>query len=100
MLKNKYQRMSKEERKNLREEYYQTKYGRQNKSRFLRVIIISVFCLFYSIYMGIENYLDKKAIMMFIYCIGLFITGMVMLIACIRIRNQALNNYALKKKEK
>ena len=99
MLKNKYQRMTKEEKKKIRTEYYNTPTGKQNKNRFIRVIIISIFCLIYSIYMGIENYMDSKITVLYVYYSGVLITGIILLISCIRIRGRILNDYALKKKK-
>ncbi len=97
MLKNKYQRMTKEEKRNLKQEFYATSEGKATKFRFLRVLIIGILCIVYAVIMSIDTYLHGDSFMFYIYSSFTALAGIIFIFSIIIINGKALNRYALKK---
>ena len=51
-MKNRYQRMNKEEKKKCREKFYQTDKGRELKKRFTRLTILGIIGICFAVFLG------------------------------------------------
>ena len=97
-MKNKYQRMSKEEKKDLKEKYLNTKEGKSKINRLNRLFIIGIIGIRFSIILIVSAVLNKQSILDYI-CGGiLFVFSIVYLIGSINIKQKELNKFALKQK--
>ena len=67
MKKYKYQRLSKEERKEAKLEFYQTEQGIELKSRFKRILIYSIALILFGIYLIVEAFIKKDSIAQYVY---------------------------------
>lgn len=98
-MKNKYQRMSKEEKKECRQKYYQTKKGHEMRIRLIRLNVIGITGIIFAIFLVISGYIAEEinwatwvmAITLFVFSI-IFITG-----SCL-IKGKVLNQFAIKGK--
>ncbi len=97
MLKNKYQRMSRIDRKKLRKEFFQTDEGKNARVRSIRVLSIAILCILYAAYLVIDTYIHKESAMFYVYAGFTFIAGVIFLIAILRINQKNYNRFALKK---
>ncbi len=97
MLKNKYQRLNKEDRKKAREDFYKTNFGKSKKAIFTRLLIISFLLICYSLYLFISG-LINKSIWSYVAAGILFICSLVFLIGRHKILVRDVNNYLIKKK--
>lgn len=88
--------LSKDERKKLKEEFYQTDIGKDLKLRLTRLLIIGILGILFSIYMFISN----TSIFDIITGIILLIASLVFIIASFRLRITKLNDYLVKNKKK
>ena len=97
MLKTKYERMKKEEKQKLIQEYKKTGKGKEMMNRLLRLNIIGGLLIVYAIYTSVSNFSNLKwtdyCISIPIFCIGCFF-----IIMSYRLRKKVLNNFAIKKK--
>jgi len=96
-MKNKYQRMSKEEKKDCKQKYYQTSKGKEMKLRFTRLNIIGTIGIVFAIGMVLTGYISNEinwatwgmaivlTIFSCIYIIGSFV-----------LKRKCLNNFAVK----
>lgn len=100
MEKNKYQRMNKEEKKKVADNYYNTKKGKELHIRLKRIFLVSIFCFSYSIYLLIDAYNNNGNIWAYSYAILILISGLVFLIYYYKIKNKVLNKQALKSQRK
>ncbi len=97
MMKTKYERMSKEEKKSLVKKYKSTPNGKVMMNRLLRVNAIGVVGIFYSIFLLVSEYQNltfKKSLVM----IPLFLISIFFLFMSYRLRKKVLNQFAIKKK--
>ena len=67
MKKYKYQRLSKEEKKEAKLEFYQTEQGIELKSRFRRILIYSIALILFGIYLIVEAFIKKDSIAQYVY---------------------------------
>lgn len=96
-MKNKYQRMSKEEKKSCREQYYQTAKGKEMKIRFLRLNVTGMLGILFSAFLVVHGYISNEinwatwtmAIILFVFSI-VFIVGAAVL------KGKCFNNFAVK----
>lgn len=93
-LKTKYQRMSKDEKKQLVSEYKNTEKGKYLLTKLRNVVIIGIISYAYAIYL----ILDAKNIWNYISAGGLLIAGAVFIVSSIRLRIKYLTMYAVRKK--
>ena len=95
--KNKYQRMTKEQKKQCKEFYYNTPKGKSMCSRLNRLIIIGSIGLLFSIFLIISGYITKE-ISWATYALAaiLSIFSLIYIISSIVLRGKCLNNYAIK----
>ena len=98
MLKTKYQRLNKEEKKEATLKYYQTKAGQENKLRFFRLLMLGILLIIYSFGLLIYNYMEKNnSLWDYIWCAIIFIFGLVFIIGRYKIKIKKVNDYLTKK---
>ena len=93
MLKNKYQRMSNEQKKATKIAYFSTDNGKINKSRLFRVLIIGFFCIIYSVYF------NSKSLLLYLYSIFVFVAGVIFIIGYLWIKGKLLNKFAINQED-
>ncbi len=97
-MKNKYQRMNKEEKQKCKEKYYKTEKGKEMKVRFIRLNIIGIVGIFFSIFLIINGYIENSInIWTWIWASILFICSMIFIIGSSILKGKVLNNFAVKK---
>ena len=99
MLKNKFQRLEKKEKKKAIENYYKTDVGKANKSRFLRLLIIGIACFLYSTYLIVDAIVNDGNIWYYIMAGFVIAFGLVFLIGRHKIMVKSVNNYLIKNKK-
>ena len=99
MLKNKFQRLDKSEKKKAIENYYKTEVGKSNKSRFLRLLIVGITCFIYSAYLIIDAILNDGNIWYYIMAGFAIVFGLVFLIGRHKVIVKSVNNYLIKNKK-
>ena len=100
MEKNKYQRLTKDERKKEREAFFKTEYGIDLKKRLNRLIIYSVLLVAFGIYLIIDNILDENTLSVYIYAGFLFLFAILFLVGRHYVIAKSTNNYIVKNKWK
>ena len=96
-MKNKYQRMDKIEKKEIQNKYFATEAGKAMKSRLIRLIIIGIMSIAFSIYLIYSNITqDGNNIWQYIMAGILFIAAIIFIIGSIKIKDKVLNKYAIK----
>ncbi len=98
MLKNKYQRLTKEEQKKTREAFYQTKTGQILKVRFTRLLITSLLLLIYGSYLIIDAIMKDARIFGITSGIILYIFAFVFLIGRHKLIIDKVNKFLIEKK--
>ena len=59
-MKNKYQRMTKTEKKELKQKFYETTKGKEMKKRLLRLRITGLIGILFSVFLVISGYISKE----------------------------------------
>ena len=96
-MKNKYQRMNKEEKKNIKEKYFATEAGKSMSNRLIRLLITGLMGIFFSLYLVYSNYTnDGNSIWQYIMSAILFVASLVFIFGSIKIKIKVLNKYAIK----
>lgn len=98
MLKNKYQRLSRDEKKKAREDFYKTNDGKALHYRFTRLLIVSVLLILYGLFLIIETLVKHGSIFGIVSGILLFVFALVFLIGRHKLIVDRVNKYLLKKK--
>ncbi len=96
-MKNKYQRMNKEEKKETILKYKKTDLGKANMHRLYRILIFGIFALAYGIYQIIIIISDFK-IYTLIASLIYILFGLVFTISFYKLRIKYLNTFAIKNK--
>ncbi len=97
-MKNKFQRMTKEEQKNALTKYYATKTGKENKNRFLRLLIFGYLCLLYAVAVTGDTIINHHSIWNYVLAGVMFIFGLFFLFARHKILVTKVNEYVIKHK--
>ena len=95
MLKLKYYTLNKEEKKNIKNEFYETEFGLNIKKRLDRVFIIGILGILFSLYLIIFPTSKLDTIM----GILLIISSFVFIFGEHKVRIEKINNYLVKKKK-
>lgn len=96
-MKNKYQRMSKEEKKNIQNKYYNSPEGLSMKNRLIRLNITGIMGILFSIYLIYTNITqDGNNIWQYIMAGILFVASIIFIIGSLKIRIKVLNKFAIK----
>lgn len=98
-MKNKYQRLNKEEKKKISDEYFSTKIGKYVKRKLTSAFICGIFCIIISIFLFIYSYKDGLKFIDYFYNISTFVFGIIFIIAPFIIKNKKLNEYVIKHKK-
>lgn len=96
-MKNKYQRLSKEEKKECQNMYYRTPKGKEMHLRLVRLNLIGIIGILFGIYI-IGNGIINKKIAWYDYMLSvpLILASITFLIGAFLIRKKVLNQFALK----
>ncbi len=96
-MKNKYQRMSKEERAKVRNRYYKTEVGMAQRKRLIRLFIIGIIGIAFSIYLVVDAYL-KGNVSVWTWIVAVIVTifSLVYIASSIVLRGKSLNLFAVK----
>lgn len=97
MKKYKYQRLSREEKKNAKKEFFATNTGMALKTRFNRIMFYSIVLIAFGIWLLIEAYLKNDSVAQYIYSIILIVCGILFFIGRYIIMLKQVNNYIVKK---
>lgn len=100
MKKYKYQRLTKEEKKDAKEKFYQTELGINLKQRFKRILIYSIALIIFGIFLIINTYIKKDSNINYIYASLLIIFGIFFLIARSYVIMIKVNDFITKKPPK
>lgn len=99
MKKYKYQRLTKEEKKKAKSDFYETEYGKSLKQRFKRILIYSTILILFGIYLLIEACIKKDSYAEYIYSSIIIIFGIFFMISKFRIEMIKVNDYLTKSKK-
>ena len=99
MKKYKYQRLSKEEKKEAKLQFYQTEQGMELKSRFRRILIYSIILVLFGIYLIVEAYVKKDSIAQYIYGSIVTFFGIAFLISRAYVMMKKVNDFITKPKK-
>lgn len=99
MKKYKYQRLTKEEKKKTKSEFYETEYGKSLKQKFKRILIYSIILILFGIYLLIEACIKKNSYAEYIYSSIIIIFGIFFIISKFRIEMIKVNDYLTKQKK-
>lgn len=96
-MKNKYQRMSKEEKKALQEKFYKTEKGKDMKKRLLRLRMIGFIGMLFAAFLVVSAYFSKElnwatwlmSIILMACSVTYFVSSFVL-------KGKVLNDFAIK----
>lgn len=96
-MKNKYQRLSKSEKKECRIMYYNTIKGKEMRIRLTRLMFIGILGILFGIYM-IGNGIITHQIHWYDYCVAipLLLASITFLISSFFLKKKVLNQFAIK----
>jgi len=97
MLKTKYERMSKEEKKEVVANYKKTEVGKVMMMRLLRLTIIGLLGILYSIYWFVSHLSDLQWTD-YLVMIPLSLISIFFIVMAFRLRKKVLNQFVVKKK--
>lgn len=96
-MKNKYQRLNKEDRKKARDRFYRTPFGKELKPRLQRILIIGILLLIYASYLLIDAIL-KKSIWGALAATAIYLFALFFLIGRHKIIVRDVNDFLIKRK--
>lgn len=96
-MKVKYLRLSKKERKEIKQKYYETETGKYVKKKLNSALICSALCIAASLYIIIDAFINNLSIIEKIYGFVILFIGFCLLIANKRIFIKKINEYVIKK---
>ncbi|MEG0909582.1 MAG: hypothetical protein RSH78_04380 [Bacilli bacterium] len=99
MLKNKFERMNKEDKLKAIKEYNETEYGKNEKPRLNRLLVISILCFCYSVFLFLDTFFTKHNFWAYTLTVIVLIFGIVFLIGRHKILVRNVNNYVIKNKK-
>lgn len=99
MKRYKYQKLTKEEKKKAKVEFYQTNQGIELKTRFKRIMIYSIILLVFGLYLLIEAIIKDNSYAQYIYASILIIFSIAFLISKYYVEMIKVNDYLTKPKK-
>lgn len=99
MMKTKYERMTKEEKRALYQRYKQTENGTNMSKRLFRLNLIGCLGLIYSVGLFIYEYKDIK-VLDYLIIIPLFLASIFFLMMSCKLKKKILTKFAVAKKSK
>lgn len=97
MLKTKYERMNKTEKKKVIEQYKKTTTGKETLNRLTRLVLIGLALICYAVFVFVSEIKDLKWTH-YVICIPLACVGLFFIIMSFHLRKKTLNNFVIKKK--
>ena len=98
-MKNKYQRMSKEEKKKCKEKYFQTEKGKDMKARFIRLYICGTLGLLFSVFLIVSGYYSNElSWATWAMAIILVLFSIIFSVGATILKGKVLNQFAIKNK--
>ena len=97
-MKNKYQRMSKEEKKNLQQNFAKDANNKELLIRLKRVVVTGSLGTIIGVILLIMAIVQKNNIFDYIYASVITVISVIFVIASFKIKGKVLNEYAIKKK--
>ncbi len=97
MLKTKYERMNKNEKKKVIEQYKKTAAGKEMMNRLIRLIFIGIALILYATYIFVSDINDLKWTH-YVTSVPLICVGIFFIFMSLRLRKKVLNQFAIKKK--
>lgn len=98
MKKYKYQRLSKDEKKEAKNEFYQTEQGIDLEKRFNRILIYSIILILFGIYLLVEAYIKKDSYAQYVYGSVIILFGIAFLVSRTYVMMKKVNKYITKPK--
>lgn len=98
MKKYKYQRLTKEEKKQAKNDFYQTEQGIELKKRFNRILIYSIILILFGMYLLIEAYIKKDSYAQYVYGSVIILFGIAFLVSRTYVMMKKVNEYITKPK--
>lgn len=98
MKKYKYQRLSKDEKKEVKKIFYQTDQGIELKKRFNRILIYSIILILFGIYLLVEAYIKKDSYAQYVYGSILILFGIGFLISIGHVKMMKVNDFITRQK--
>lgn len=98
MKKYKYQRLTKEEKKQAKNEFYQTGQGIDLKKRFNRILIYSIILILFGIYLLVEAYIKKDSYAQYVYGSVIILFGIAFLVSRTYVMMKKVNEHITKPK--
>ena len=98
-MKIKYLRLSKNERKKVKNEFYSTNKGSIIRKNLNNARICAILCLIYATYILIEHFIKDNSVSNIVLSITVFIFGIGMLIYAHKIYLKSVNEYVVKNKK-
>lgn len=96
-MKNKYQRLSKEEKERVKLKYYATDKGKEMKKRLDRLLVIGSVGILFSVFLIVSGYLSNKVEWYtWVVAIILMVFSIIYVVGSIKLRGKVLNQFALK----
>lgn len=96
-MKNKYQRLSKEDKKECRKMYYSTVKGREMHLRLIRIVCFGIIGILFDIYLIGTSIINHEIHWYdYLVIIPLFLASIVFLIGAYLLRKKVLNQFTLK----
>ncbi len=100
MVKYKYQRLTKEEKKEEKLKFYATERGKDLKNRFFRILVYSIMLILFGIVLLAEAITKNDSIAQYIYSVILIIFGIGFIIGRYIIMIRQVNDFIVKKPKK
>ncbi len=100
MKKYKYQRLNKDEKKDAKIKFYQTKQGMFLKKKFNRILVYSIILILFGIYLLIDTFINSKTYNQYIYGAIIIIFGISFLVLRCYIQMRKINEFITKKPKK
>ena len=100
MEKNKYQRSTREEKKEARTAFFNTDFGRSLKIRLTRLVIYSILLVVCAIYFIIDNILNDNSIGNYILAAFFIIFAIIFMVGRHYVIVKNANDYMIKNKKK
>ena len=100
MEKNKYQRSTKEEKKEARTAFFNTEYGCSLKVRLNRLVIYSVLLIACAIYFVIDNILNENTVVNYILASFFVVFAIIFMVGRHYVIVKNANDYMIKNKNK
>ena len=96
MYRLKYYSLTKEEKNKLKEELYNTNYGKTIKLRLTRLLITGILLLI----IGIYYLIDAKNVWNYAFAASILMTSLFFIYSSFKVRITKLNDYLVQKKKK